>query len=105
MKDKNKFGSIEVMTKEEVAIMVQVLSEDTEDPAEIMMEIKFIDDLLSIQKRATIFNNLGRRTAKGFMRKDFKNYLYVIEGRIGVHIEELKQAGCWKPEPITDEKA
>ena len=102
MKDKNKFGSLEVMTKEEVAVMVQVLNEDTEDSAEIMMEIKFIDDLLSIQKRATIFNNLGRRTAKGFMRKDFRNYLFVLEGRIGVHIQELKEARFWKPEPIAE---
>lgn len=102
MRDTKKFGSLECMTTEEVQCMVGVLSKDTEDPKEIMMEIKFIDDLLSIQKRAAIFNNLGRRTTKGFMRKDFKDYLYVLEGRIGVHVKELKEAGYWKPEQIVE---
>lgn len=100
MRDTKKFGSLECMTTEEVQLMVGVLSEETEDPKEIMMEIKLIDDLLSIQKRAAIFNNLGRRTSKGYMRKDFKDYLYVLEGRIGVHVKEMKEEGLWDAEKM-----
>lgn len=92
MRNKQTVGNFSKITADELSVLARVIHEaNGEDTEKTLLELELIDDLLLLQDSKLLLNNLGRKTEKGFLRKNFKNFSAVLDGRIGKYVEDIKE--------------